>query len=351
MKKRITAIILLAALAASLLAACSSQKGKEPPQGGTGTYADYIDSGARIATIMGDIYGAMATDLFKAKEAREYGNIADVLENLRMDRVDAALTDSSYVKPLMESGSYPEFDFLWVPKEVFVNESASVFYSQELRDQYNEWLSGIEADGTLDEITGRWVGAPLPNDEEVPRFELTGENGTLRVCDTGDYPPFTYYNANGEYTGFNYEMMSRFAQHLGMNLEIIMAKYDAVLPTVISGRADMSACIYTITDERGKGVLFGNPCVVSQAVLVILKPGGDAPAQRAVRNHTDFAGKDIAVMTGVLTVNTTEKIGGKPIEYNDSASAAEDVRKGRVSGYMHALTAVQVMASQMEVLK
>ena len=65
-------------------------------------------------------------------------------------------------------------------------------------------------------------------------------------------------------------------------------------------------------------------------------------------DYTDFKGKDIAVITGVLTYNTTEKIGANPVNYNNSSSAVEDVRNGRVAGYMHALTLVQVIAAQSE---
>ena len=63
-------------------------------------------------------------------------------------------------------------------------------------------------------------------------------------------------------------------------------------------------------------------------------------------SHEYFAGKDIAVITGVLTYDTTEKIGGNPVEYSDSASAVEAVRSGSVAGFMHALSLVQVMADE-----
>jgi polar amino acid transport system substrate-binding protein len=87
------------------------------------------------------------------------------------------------------------------------------------------------------------------------------------------------------------------------------------------------------------------PAALIAALLTACAPQRGEAASFTV---TDFAGKDVAVITGVLTVNTTRLIGGNPIEYNDSAAAAEDVRQGRVAGYMHALTAVQVMAAQME---
>lgn len=267
--RKTVADLLPAMMAVMLIAGCAPTKEAGMTKGGTGTYADYVGRDMSVATIMGDVYGVVAEDVFGAGEVREFSNIADVLENLRLGRVDAALIDNSYVKPLVESGSYPEFEFLWVPREVFVNESASVFRTEELRDQYNEWLAGIAADGILEEITGRWIGVPLPEEEDIPRIGLTGGNGTLRVCDTGDYPPFTYYTSGGEHTGFDHEMVSRFAQHMGMDLEVVMTAYDAVLPTVISGKADMSACVYTITEERGEGMFFGDPCIVSQGVLVV----------------------------------------------------------------------------------
>ncbi len=82
--------------------------------------------------------------------------------------------------------------------------------------------------------------------------------------------------------------------------------------------------------------------LLTAVLLVACSPKqDDAPV-----THTDFKGKDIAVITGVLTVNTAKEIGANPVEYGDSETAAEDVRNGRVAGYMHALTLVQAMASQ-----
>ncbi len=151
-----------------------------------------------------------------------------------------------------------------------------------------------------------------------------------------------YYDANNQPVGYDVEMVSRFAIHMGMVPEFTMMAYEAIGPYVTSGKADMSSAALTITDEREDGMIFGEPSVITQAVLVVPKSGED------VLDYTDFADKDVAVITGVLTYDTTEKIGGRPVNYNDSSSAAEDVRQGRVAGYMHALTAIQVMASQLD---
>ncbi|MCL1893828.1 MAG: ABC transporter permease subunit [Holophagaceae bacterium] len=341
MIKKIATSFLLTLLTASLFTACAS-KNKWASASGLNDYTDFINSGKIIAVQSGENFNVVARDLFKAKEVPEYSTMPDLLEALRMNKIDAVMTDGSYVKQLVDSGMFPEYDYLWIAKDFYVNESAPVFYKEELLDKYNKWLVGIKADGTIDEITNRWIGVSLPEQKDVPKINLTKKNGTLRVCDTGNYPPFAYFDSNGKPTGFDYELISRFAQHLEMDLDITLMAYDAIIPYVISGRADMSACLYTVTAERGKSVLLGSPTIVTQGVLIVPK------GVQTSHDYTNFKGQNIAVITGSLCYNTSEKIGAKPVNYNDSSSAAEDVRKGRVAGYMHALTAVQVMAGQLD---
>ncbi len=339
MMRKIAIILVLTAFLASLTS-CTREKesSRQPAQ----HYSDYVDIDARIAVQAGDVYGDVAKRVFDADDAPEYPTIPDMLEAVRTNRADAALVSHDYVRQLTDSGAYPDFEYLWLPKEEYVHNAGFVFHTEELRDQYNEWFATIKNDGTWDEVVNRWIGVSLPEQEDIPTFEFTGENGVLRVCDTGSYPPMVYYDANNQPVGYDVEMVSRFAIHMGMVPEFTMMAYEAIGPYVTSGKADMSSAALTITDEREDGMIFGEPSVITQAVLVVPKSGED------VLDYTDFADKDVAVITGVLTYDTTEKIGGRPVNYNDSSSAAEDVRQGRVAGYMHALTAIQVMASQLD---
>ncbi len=348
MIKKVTAILLfIIGLAVCMFTACTPKEEAALPNS-TMTYIDYIDSGKTFTAQIGDVYGSVAKDIFHAADVQEFTFAPDMLEAVRMGKVDAAILDDAYVKQIQDSGQYSDLDYLPVPKEIFVNRASNVFYTEELRDEFNEWFTIIESDGTFDEIYKRWIGVSLPDEKDIPRFELTGENGTLRVCNTGSFPPFSYADSNNNPVGFDEEIICRFAEHLGMNIEYNMMAYDAIIPFVLSGKADMSACSFTVTDERSESMIFGNPYTKAHAVLVVPKNKTAANTTSAVKDHTSFAGKDIAVITGALTYNTTKLISGNPIEYNDSASAAEDVRRGRIAGYMHALTAVQVMASQME---
>ena len=237
--------------------------------GSARTYTDFIDTGKRIAVEAGDVYGDLSRNLFKAR-TQEYSNTASMLEALRSGGVDAILISDGFVRRLENSGLYPEFRYISVPEYIYINRAAHIFHTEELRDKYNEWFAGITADGTLAQILDRWLGEDLPAFEDIPTFELTAENGTLRVCDTGNYAPLSYYE-NGVLVGFDMEMVQRFALYLGMDVDVIIVDYEDIDDVVTSGRVDMSAATWAVTDERLETIIFGEPSLVTEAVLIVKK--------------------------------------------------------------------------------
>ena len=86
-------------------------------------------------------------------------------------------------------------------------------------------------------------------------------------------------------------------------------------------------------------------------LLVSCAPAETKPIQPSGTEelvYTDFEGEKLAVLTGGLTVFTAESIGATPVYLDDSSTAAEDVRKGNVAGYLTTLTGARVMATQLE---
>jgi polar amino acid transport system substrate-binding protein len=260
MKSKFKKIILLAlTVILLLLTACSGYQ----------SYKDFIDTGKRIAVESGDVYGDLSRNFFMAR-TQEHSNTDNMIEALRMGYVDAILISGGFVRQLQSGGLHDDLKFIEVPEYVYVNKAAHIFHTEELRNKYNLWFAGIVADGTFDEILDRWLDGELPAFEDIPKFNLTGENGTLRVCDTGNYPPLSY-EENGVLVGFDMEMAQRFALYLGMDLEVTIVDYDEIEDYIAAGRFDMSAATKAITDEREQTILFGEPSVITEAVLIAMK--------------------------------------------------------------------------------
>ncbi|MDR2578036.1 MAG: ABC transporter permease subunit [Chitinispirillales bacterium] len=63
-------------------------------------------------------------------------------------------------------------------------------------------------------------------------------------------------------------------------------------------------------------------------------------------DHTDFAGKRIGVITGMITDYATEKyIRGIPIYHTERAAGIEDLKKGGVDGFMMSLPTARILTA------
>ena len=110
---------------------------------------------------------------------------------------------------------------------------------------------------------------------------------TLTMATNAEFPPYESYE-NDKIVGIDAEVAAAIAEKLGMELVIEDMKFDSIIPSVVSGGADMAMAGMTVTDERKESVDFS----VSYATgiqSVIVKSGSD------IKTLDDLAGKKIGV--------------------------------------------------------
>lgn len=73
-----------------------------------------------------------------------------------------------------------------------------------------------------------------------------------------DSKPLLYLK-NGRFSGYEVELMVLFAQEYGYQLDIQSVPFEAILPGIHSGKYDIGAGGFTITEERKESVTFPNP--------------------------------------------------------------------------------------------
>ncbi len=97
------------------------------------------------------------------------------------------------------------------------------------------------------------------------------ETKKLRAITT--YSGTTYFLYRGRAMGFEYEVLKMFAEDLGVELEIKIAKDENKLIEMLnSNQGDLIAYGYTIIEDRKKLIDFSEPLYLSHQVLVQRKP-------------------------------------------------------------------------------
>lgn len=75
----------------------------------------------------------------------------------------------------------------------------------------------------------------------------------------GDYPPFTYRDSTGNFTGFDIDAARWIADREGFEATFVAVPWDTIIPTLQAGSIDMIFSGMTITPDREKEVDFTIP--------------------------------------------------------------------------------------------
>jgi len=97
---------------------------------------------------------------------------------------------------------------------------------------------------------------------------------TMIVASDIPWAPFEMVTDDGEFFGFDLDLMRAIAHTAGFDIEIRNVAFDAIIETVRTGRADIGASGFTITAERAGAVDFSQPYYLSNQAVVIRKDSG-----------------------------------------------------------------------------
>lgn len=126
------------------------------------------------------------------------------------------------------------------------------------------------------------------------------KEGKLRVSTT--YSGTSYFLYKGQPMGFEYELLSRFAEHLGVEIEIIVANdINNLISNLNIGKVDLMAHGLTITRERQRQVSFSDYIYLTKQVLVQRKPANWRKMKlheidrELIQDAIDLDGKKVSV--------------------------------------------------------
>lgn len=112
----------------------------------------------------------------------------------------------------------------------------------------------------------------------------------------------SYYLYKGQPMGFDYELLKKFADDLGVELKVkIIDDLNKMFDLLNEGEGDMIACNLTMTRDRREFMSFSDPLLETRQVLVQKKPDGwESMSKRdlepvLVRSALELGGKTVYV--------------------------------------------------------
>ena len=251
-----TAAMLLIPVIAATLVSCQQQQKRMPITSET----DLADR--MIAVQMGSVQEQGARTLWKEENLLVFNVFTDAVNAALSGKVDAVYVEDVIFSELKTQ--HPQFDT--VGSVIPATPIGATFgkKDEELAQQFERFIAEFSGSPQEVDMRKRWIEGDKDK-AHVDVDEVPGDN-PLRVITDPCYPPYEYIY-NGQVEGYEIELARRFALYLGRPVEFMIADFTAIIPSLMTGKADMGISLISITEERKQNVLMRQYSVSKSMVM------------------------------------------------------------------------------------
>lgn len=158
------------------------------------------------------------------------------------------------------------------------------------------------------------------------KLEQIKEADIIRVGLEGTFPPFSLHDESGKLVGFEVEIAELIAKDLGVEVDFIETKWDALIAGLDVDKYDFVINNVAATDERKEVYDFTDPYMVSTGRLAVRKDNTD------INSLEDYKGKKSAQSLTSNYANDAINYGAEVIPTENFSQNIELVLEGRADG-------------------
>ena len=264
--KKIIILCLITSFAIALVSGCGSTDEKNNSGKKTYTSSKELSEGT-IGVVTGSIFAELMEKSLPNATPEYFNSFGDCVAALEAEKIDAFFMDEPVIRYLMIQNKgltyineyIDSFDMAFA-----LNKSER---GEKIKSELDVYIKNIKADGTIEELQKKWFDGEKSSVESINYTRLPDKNGTIKVV-MDQYEPFSMLK-NEKFVGYEIDILSGFCKENGYALEIQQTNADAEVPMVVSGKADIIANAVSVTEERKEALLFSEPTLRSNTVLVV----------------------------------------------------------------------------------
>ena len=222
--------------------------------------------GVQLGTT-GDLYAGDYEKDGSGTVVERYNKGADAVQALKQGKIDCVIIDEQPAMKFVEENSG-----LKILEEEFTLEDYAFVIAKgnnALLEKVNKALEELDKDGTLENIRKNYIGT----EEEIGKYpyerkDVDRGQGTLTVGTNAEFPPYESYK-DGKVVGIDMDIMQAVCDKLGMEMQVEDMAFDSIISAVSTGKVDIGAAGFTITEERKKNINFSDTYTTSKQVIIV----------------------------------------------------------------------------------
>lgn len=173
-------------------------------------------------------------------------------------------------------------------------------------------------------LVGLLLAAPIVHANTLQEIQ---QRGKVRILINTGVPPFTFIDDAGKPTGLCVELGKLVGEKMGVEVEFVDVDWAGLIPSLMSGRADMIGDRLSATLERAMNVSFADPYLLTGTIGYV--------TDRVDFTHIDEIdqpGVKVGVILGTIGESTARKKlkHAQVIPYDSTADTTQALLAGRV---------------------
>ncbi len=221
----------------------------------------------QVGVYTGTVFDTFLATNHPAVRISRFDTTGDMILSLKTGKVDAVMLDLITANLVLRRN--PELGLL--SDDVFETPLGVGFNKNNptLLTEFNDYLREIREDGTHARMVDRW----FVNDPEtavMPEFDEPATGKKLVVGVSVEDLPYVAY-MNGQFVGFDIEMVREFAKRRNYKLELVMIEFPALVAALASGKVDMITDGISISEERAQQINFSDGYAMFRTGVIALK--------------------------------------------------------------------------------
>lgn len=204
-------------------------------------------------------------------EVVRFNEGSEAVQALVQGTVDCVVIDAQSADALVKKSTMS--GELKILAEPFYEEEYAIAVAKgdsDLKDQINTALAELKEEGILTSIEKNYIG-----DEDTVGLspyesptDVDCSNGVLVMATNATFEPYEYLQ-NNKIVGIDVDIAQAIADKLGMELEILDMDFDAIIPALQAGAADIGMAAMNVTEERLENVDFTDTYTTASQVIIV----------------------------------------------------------------------------------
>lgn len=190
------------------------------------------------------------------------------------------------------------------------------------------WKKLLTTTGFLVVVTLVLAACGASGEETEEANDTIGESRPVNVATTGTRPPYSLMDDQGNWSGTEADLWEEISERTGWELEVQRVSGDAVFGQLDTGRSDVAANNYALTEERAQNYIYTTP-LYADANSIAAKSGNDE-----INTIEDLAGQTVGVVTGqaaeIPLTQLSEELDFEVVRYEEPADNLQQLEIDRV---------------------